>query len=228
MDSSFPSEKGFSHNQEWVTAEALTFVRGASPWFLYMNPTAPHSPGIKEALDLDLTATPKGTLASTPNAGATPTRADLWSRATTARDCPRECPKKVALAAGALWVDDAVGVMLDELKTLGSLDQTMVIFSMDHGMNGKGALWEQGTRIATFVRFPPAFSAGSVISGAVSNIDVRRTRTPKVHNRSLCWSLILAHSPCAVRPDALRTRGPRRRLPRPLRLRRAEPRDCSR
>ena len=118
--------------------------------------------------------------------------------------------------------------MLDELKTLGSLDQTMVIFSMDHGMNGKGALWEQGTRIATFVRFPPAFSAGSVISGAVSNIDVRRTCTPKVHNRSLCWSLILARSPCAVRPDALRTRGPRRRLPRPLRLRRAEPRDCSR
>ncbi len=207
MDSSFPGEKGFSHNQEWVTAEALTFVRGASPWFLYMNPTAPHSPGIKEALDLDLTATPQGTLASAPAAGATPTRADLWSRATTARNCPRTCDKKVALAAGALWVDDAVGVMLDELQTLGTLDQTMVIFSMDHGMSGKGALWEQGTRIATFVRYPPAFSAGSVHSGAVSNIDVRRAaRAParprtrdgsarardRNRNRSLCWSLILA------------------------------------
>merc|ERR1719272_600911 len=161
----------FSHNQEWVTAEALAFVRGASPWFLYMNPTAPHSPSVQEALEnYNLTATPQGTLASPPDAGTTPSRADLWSRATTARP-----NKGAAKVAGALWVDDAVGAMLGELQTLGSLDQTLVIFSMDHGMKAKGALWEQGTRIALFVRYPPAFAAGAVIGGAVSNIDFAPT-----------------------------------------------------
>merc|ERR1740130_2148998 len=42
-------------------------------------------------------------------------------------------------------------------------------------MKGKGALWEQGTRIALFVRYPPAFAAGAVIGGAVSNIDFAPT-----------------------------------------------------
>ena len=175
--SNMADDLAFSHNQEWVTAEALAFFNGTSPWFLYANPTAPHSnsPDLKEALfDYELTATPQGTLASPPDAGATPNRTDLWSRAAASQSCPRGCDRKVALAAGALWVDDAVGVMLDELQTLGTLDQTLVLFLMDHGMKGKGRLWEQGMRIATFARFPPAFAAGTVISEPVSNIDVRR------------------------------------------------------
>jgi arylsulfatase A-like enzyme len=97
------------------------------------------------------------------------------------------------LAAGALWVDDAVGVMLDELQTLGTLDQTLVLFLMDHGMKGKGRLWEQGMRIATFARFPPAFAAGTVISEPVSNIDVRRPmRRPRA---ARLYRILPAHTP---------------------------------
>ena len=87
------------------------------------------------------------------------------------------------MAAGSLWVDDAVGVMLDELQTLGTLDQTLVLFLMDHGMKGKGRLWEQGMRIATFARFPLAFAAGTVISEPVSNIDVRRPPAARLYAR---------------------------------------------
>ena len=193
----------FSHNQEWVTAEALAFVRGASPWFLYMNPTAPHSPSVQEALEnYNLTATPQGTLASPPDAGTTPSRADLWSRATTARP-----NKGAAKVAGALWVDDAVGAMLGELQTLGSLDQTLVIFSMDHGMKAKGALWEQGTRIALFVRYPPAFAAGAVIGGAVSNIDVRRaTRTCTRTRTCTCTCTRTCTRTCTCTHTRTRTR----------------------
>lgn len=248
--SNMASNMTFSHNQEWVTAEALAFVNGPSPWFLYANPTALHSnsPDLKEALfDYELTDTPQGTLASPPDAGATPSRTDLWSRAEAARPCPRSCERKVALAAGALWVDDAVGVMLDELQTLGTLDQTLVLFLMDHGMKGKGRLWEQGTRIAIFARFPPAFAPGTVISEPVSNIDVRRAacRTPTAcclcphaptharaldHNRNRVHSVgltLILGSLRADRPDAPRTGGSRRRLRRALRVRWAAPRDYS-
>ena len=70
--SNMADDLAFSHNQEWVTAEALAFFNGTSPWFLYANPTAPHSnsPDLKEALfDYELTATPQGTLAERLRAG---------------------------------------------------------------------------------------------------------------------------------------------------------------
>ena len=46
---------GFTHNMEWITEKALAFMDGAlsagTPFFLYFNPTVPHTPLVREALD---------------------------------------------------------------------------------------------------------------------------------------------------------------------------------
>jgi hypothetical protein len=52
-----------AHMQEWVTAAALTFLDRANaaskPFFLYMNPTAPHAPDANVSLNtFAATATP--------------------------------------------------------------------------------------------------------------------------------------------------------------------------
>jgi len=55
-----------AHMQEWVTAAALTFLDRANaaskPFFLYMNPTAPHAPDANVSLNtFAATATPSVT-----------------------------------------------------------------------------------------------------------------------------------------------------------------------
>merc|ERR1712166_1536265 len=46
---------GFSHNMEWVTSKGMEFIQSAKdaskPFFLYLNPTVPHSPDVEEALN---------------------------------------------------------------------------------------------------------------------------------------------------------------------------------
>lgn len=46
---------------------------------------------------------------------------------------------------------------------------------MDHGQEGKSALYEQGIRHAQFVHFPNEISAGTQFNGLVSTIDIAPT-----------------------------------------------------
>eukprot|EP00947_MAST-08B_sp_MAST-8B-sp1_P004456 g4456.t1 len=161
---------GFSHNMEWVTAAARTFFDQAQaaskPFFLYFNPTMPHSPDIKQAFfNFTTTSTPAGTLSAPPDAGMSP-RADLWAKAQQLNS------RKPEQALSAVWIDDAMGSLLSKLTALNMLDSTLIIFVMDHGVAAKGALYEGGIRIAMMARYPPLFAANSAVEGPVTNLDL--------------------------------------------------------
>ena len=82
----------FSHNLEWVVEKSLAFMQGAitsqQPFFLYFNPTVPHTPLARYALDSSwsnyvsnaVLGTPAGTLSQAPSFSSYCTSCSMASR----------------------------------------------------------------------------------------------------------------------------------------------------
>lgn len=77
------------------------------------------------------------------------------------------------------YEDDMVGAMITYLGDNGLFNDTVFIFQNDHGMDEKGTLYQGGSRIMNFVRYPPVFGVdGPMIMDSdfiTSNIDVAAT-----------------------------------------------------
>ena len=138
-----------AHNQDWVTAGALDFLKGRSaaeatePFFLYMATTIPHGPhdaGRSWQADPRLTA--NGLLEDALSVQAP--RASIQKRLDAAG-------VKGWNAANVLWLDDAVAALVDELEATGDIDNTTIVFVSDHGTRSKGSVYDGGTRTVGFV-----------------------------------------------------------------------------
>ncbi|MGE0815816.1 MAG: sulfatase [Vicinamibacterales bacterium] len=82
-----------------------------------------------------------------------------------------------------LAVDDSLGRILTALERRGDLDDTVVVFTSDHGyfygehgLNEERRLaYEETIRIPLLVRYPPAVAAGSTPDQMVLSIDLAPT-----------------------------------------------------
>jgi N-sulfoglucosamine sulfohydrolase len=93
------------------------------------------------------------------------------------------------------FVDEAVGVILDTLDQSGLADQTLLIYTTDHGIafpGAKGTLFDPGIQIALLARGPGGFRGGKRIATLVRNLDlfptlleVAGTISPTNEGRSL-------------------------------------------
>jgi len=167
----------FSHNMEFITHEAIRFIEdndNEKPFFLYVNPTVPHSSqAVDAALDqFTCRDTPRGQLTSdlvikgmTEEYGGSCSlyRQSVKDRAITDKDL------------GSIWLDDSVGAILQALEDNGVLDNTLFLFQQDHGVLAKGALYEGGNRIAQFIHYPAVIPAGTKYDVPVSTIDIAAT-----------------------------------------------------
>jgi arylsulfatase A-like enzyme len=79
-------------------------------------------------------------------------------------------------------VDDWVGQILDTLDQLGLTDNTLVIFTSDHGemlgshgMRGKFCFYEESSHVPMMIRFPGRIKPGTKVKGPVSNMDLFAT-----------------------------------------------------
>lgn len=77
------------------------------------------------------------------------------------------------------WVDDAVGRVLDVLEYLGLAQNTIVIYTTDHGeLGGEHGLWnksvffEASARVPLVIRWPGVVPAGTVRKEIVGLIDL--------------------------------------------------------
>jgi arylsulfatase A-like enzyme len=170
----------FSHNMEYVTAKAIDFINSSvdnnQEFFLYFNPTAPHNSGdVYEALtELSCLAAPEGTLAEEPVVPGMTEGVGCDAYRQTVVDRANGVYSNAVL--GAIWVDDAVGALVKHLKAIGQLDNTFFLFQQDHGQEGKGSIYEPGSRIAQFIHYPDLIStAGTTFDGLVSTIDIAPT-----------------------------------------------------
>lgn len=81
-----------------------------------------------------------------------------------------------------LSVDDSVGEILQALKDMGELDNTIIVFAGDNGFLlgehasiDKRTAWEESIRIPLLMRYPPAIKAGTVVDQMVMNVDLAPT-----------------------------------------------------
>ena len=95
-----------------------------------------------------------------------------------------ESMRRVRRAYYALvtYVDQKVGELLDALETNGFLEDTLVVFSSDHGdmlcekgMVQKRTFYEWSARVPLILRFPDQWKAGTVVDAPVSLIDLLPT-----------------------------------------------------
>lgn len=87
---------------------------------------------------------------------------------------------EVAELQGAIaYVDTHIGRILGSLSDLGAAEETIVVFTTDHGVafpRAKCSLYDPGIEIAFVVRCPArGWSGGRVETSLVSNLDVHPT-----------------------------------------------------
>eukprot|EP00640_Fibrocapsa_japonica_P000755 CAMPEP_0113936368 /NCGR_PEP_ID=MMETSP1339-20121228/3301_1 /TAXON_ID=94617 /ORGANISM="Fibrocapsa japonica" /LENGTH=610 /DNA_ID=CAMNT_0000938827 /DNA_START=48 /DNA_END=1880 /DNA_ORIENTATION=+ /assembly_acc=CAM_ASM_000762 len=169
----------FSHNMEWVTASAMeemqTAIDASQPFFLHFAPTIPNGGDVYESalFDYSVRDTPSGTLHHDP-VSHMPTRDSVWARAT---DYDASTAGH-GWTSGIIWLDDSLGAIYNFLDSKGVLDDTMIVFAMDHGVSGKHVLSEDGLRTYQVVRYPGLMShhsAGEMVSGHTLNMDIGAT-----------------------------------------------------
>lgn len=131
------------HNIEWLTEGALEFIESSKdePFYLYYSTTLPHSPSPLESMKADPRLSPIGLLEKAPR--VQPSREEVFKRV-----------KDAGLsedAASASWLDDSIGAILKKLEDLKILDNTMIVFFNDHGMehSSKSSLYQGAMKTAS-------------------------------------------------------------------------------
>ncbi|MFW6189520.1 MAG: sulfatase [Planctomycetota bacterium] len=96
--------------------------------------------------------------------------------------------------AAIRYMDEHFGHLLEGLERLGHADDTLVVFTTDHGIaapRSKGTLYDRGVEITLLVRLPGGRMGGAEVRHLVQNIDFVPT---------------LLEAVGAPRPDALQGR----------------------
>lgn len=160
-----------AHNQEWITAAARRFIAESSeddqPFFLYMATTIPHGPHEDErSWRADPRITPEGLLEDLPAAQA--------ARDTIATRL-EEAKVKGWNRANVLWLDDAVGALVEELQARGVKENTILVFLSDHGTEAKGSVYRRGTQTVSLIWRDGGFAVGDVAEQAFMLPDLAPT-----------------------------------------------------
>lgn len=152
------------HNPEWTAAAALEFIEEHKdgPFYLHYCTTLLHGPngewhkslGKPLVTDEGILKEPIGLM----------DRDSVMKRISAAGLTENE--------AGYLWMDDSLGLLLDKLDELGIADNTIVLFTADHGSNRKGSLYRQrGTEVPCIMRWPNGMPSGVQCDALVQNTD---------------------------------------------------------
>jgi arylsulfatase A-like enzyme len=83
-----------------------------------------------------------------------------------------------AFKSSARSLDQGVGRVLNALHAAGMVDNTLIVFTTDHGLafpGAKGTLYDRGTGVMLILRGPGGFLGGRVIDELVSQIDLYPT-----------------------------------------------------
>ncbi|MEM7626288.1 MAG: sulfatase/phosphatase domain-containing protein [Planctomycetota bacterium] len=106
-----------------------------------------------------------------------------------------------------LWLDDALGRVLDELEARGTLDDTLIVFVSDHDRRGKFVL--NGGRVPLMMRWPGHIQPDTEIDALVSLIDLLPTLleltgrpTDDARLQIVSFAPLLDGRAAAVREDA--------------------------
>ena len=158
----------------------------AAPWHLFVNFVKPHCPFIVpkkyvmmyDGLEIPLPAIPEGYIDNLHP--ALKAQRFHWNIEELRRDENIHLIRK-SYYAMITWVDDAIGLIINKLEEQGILDETLIIYSSDHGDHmGDHGLWQKSNFFDSGARVPlvlagPGIPAGQKIHTPVSHLDINPT-----------------------------------------------------
>jgi len=178
------------HNPGWMTDAALEFLDEAAaddrPFYLHLANTLPHGPDPNASLGKDHRYTFSGKQDVAPKSH--PQDATVLERL---KGAGLQTEGSVAgVNAGIVQIDDQVGALRAKLEAMGELDNTIFIYTADHGIHGKGTCYIGGYHLPLVIRWPEAIKPGREIDAQVSHVDflptlLEATGTPLPENHTL-------------------------------------------
>lgn len=166
------------HNLEWTIEAALEFIEDSTgtpdedkPFYLHFCTTLTHGPDGSWSRSLgEPLVSGAGRLKAPIEPEGMMTRKDLWAELEKRGLDPEKGH------AGHSWVDAGVGAIFKKLKQLGIDDNTIVIFTTDHGSRQKGSLFDaDGAQVPFIVRWPAQIPGGIKSDELVQSIDIVAT-----------------------------------------------------
>ena len=168
-------EKLRVQNLDWITDEALKFLDKTKDTtiFLYYATTVPHGPSnASQSWNGDRRVTAEGILDKAPT--CLPDKSTIPERLIAA-GLVKEGEKVPDALGNVLWIDDALGALIDKLEEQGKLDNTIIFFFNDHGQYAKGSIYEGGVSSPSLIWTKGGFKTGHINRALVSNIDFAPT-----------------------------------------------------
>lgn len=172
----------WSHNMEAEVLGALNFfdqnrkedqAGKARPFFLYFSTHLMHLPFDRKFLLEDYEkygrVTEGGLLPEAPRVPMA-SRQEIFAEAQKAAG-----GRATNLQVGMHWLDSGIGAVIERLRELGELDNTLIIVFSDNNQRGKQTLYEGGARVPLLMMWPKRFRAGTVCNRVVGNIDLAPT-----------------------------------------------------
>lgn len=157
----------------FVDASDLDSVINAArdrPWFFWCNPGDTHAPFWKSI---------RHKLADTSNRNSAPNDVDPASieMPPWLPDTPKSRVDLAQYYSNVRNIDEFVGELMRKLEASGQADQTMVVFTGDHGIpvqRGKTSVYPAGTHVPCFIR-GPGTKVGRSLNTPVSHLDFNPT-----------------------------------------------------
>jgi arylsulfatase A-like enzyme len=174
----------------WTSARAIEYLgkRDTSrPFFLYVSFLEPHSPSLLVDRYRRMFDPAQMPIPPLPEKTSSGSKRSADNRHEVA-DPEIVRAMTAAYFAKVQIVDEQIGRVLARLDQLGLTDNTIIVFSADHGnMLGdhgrwfKGVMHEGSSRVPLMLKVPPShpaaktFNGGKVVNEIVENIDVMPT-----------------------------------------------------
>ncbi|HYH13177.1 MAG TPA: sulfatase-like hydrolase/transferase [Thermomicrobiales bacterium] len=217
------------HYSRWASERAISFLEqergGDEPFFLWLNFYDPHHPFVApqeylERYDPDALPDPVGYEGELETKPSIQRQASAESYAGHARGYTAHTPREIKEVIAAYYamvslIDDETKRILDRLDELGLADDTIVIFTSDHGeMLGdhqlllKGPmLYDAAVRVPLILRWPGKLPAGERRSEIVQWIDLTSTFTDLAGLEPMQTAQGMSLLPLARGDDAAASRG---------------------
>lgn len=161
------------------------FKREKRPFFLGVGFFRPHTPYVAPKKWFDLYPTAKIELPALGPDDKTRTPAAAYASARKGQDAAGDDLKRDAIQAyhaSTSFIDAQVGRVVGALERLGLADNTIIVFTSDHGYHlGDHGLWqkyslfERSARVPLIIAVPGAKGNGQVAGGLVEMVDLYPT-----------------------------------------------------
>jgi arylsulfatase A-like enzyme len=175
------------YSTDLLAARALDFVRANvnAPFFLLFTPYAPHLPAVpapRHAGTLKLEPPWRPENWHEPDVSTKPAWVRFMKVTWSAEDTVRDDDARIRQLESLQAVDEAFGRLEDLLEKTGLLDNTVLVFTSDHGYhwgehwwNSKFTEYEESLRVPLVVSYPARAPEPALRDEIVTNVDLAPT-----------------------------------------------------